>query len=56
MDILAAHLNITNLAEDKFDEHHPDTVVHFRILVWRSNFEKGKSPKKETDEELMLVA
>ena len=39
MDILAVHLDKINLDYDNsFYEDDPDTVIHVRLLAWRSNF------------------
>ena len=37
------------------DKDHPDTIIHVRLLGWRSNFEKCKALKKKK-KELMPVA
>ena len=46
--ILAVDLDKINLDEDNnFDQDHPDTIIHVRLLGWRSNFEKCKALKKK---------
>ena len=45
MDILNIDLNNINL-DNSFDEHHPDTIILIRLLVWHIKFEKWKALKK----------
>ena len=45
--ILAADLDKINLDNDNnFDEDDPDTIIHVRLLDWRSKFKKHKTLKK----------
>ena len=30
-------LNIVNLNDDKFDDGNPETIIHFRLIVWCIN-------------------
>ena len=46
-NIFAADLDKINLDNDnKFDEDDSDTIIHARLLAWRSIFEKRKKLKK----------
>ena len=56
MIILGTDLNNINLDDSNYDEVDPETVIHIKLLVWRSKFEKGKALEKELNEELMLIA
>ena len=44
--ILAVDLDKINLDNDDFDEDDCDTIIHVRLLVWHSKFEKSKALKK----------
>ena len=45
--ILAADLDKINLDNDNnFDEDDPDTIIHVRLLDWRSKFKKHKTLRK----------
>ena len=50
MDILNIDLNCINL-----DEDDSGTIIHVRLLAWRTKFEKLKTLLKELNEELMSV-
>ena len=50
MDILNVDLNCINL-----DEDGSGTIIHVRLLAWRTKFEKLKTLLKELSEELMSV-
>ena len=42
--ILAADLDKIKLGnDDNFYENDPDTIIHFRLLAWCSNFKKRKA-------------
>ena len=44
--ILAADLDEINLCNDNsFDEDDSDTIIHIRLLAWRSKFKKYKALK-----------
>ena len=55
MSILSVDLNNINLDDINYDEDDPEAIIHVRLLVWHSKFEKRKARKKELNEELMLV-
>ena len=48
-------LNNNNLDDTNYEEDDPDIIIHVRLLVWHTKFEKGKTLKKEFNEELMLA-
>ena len=52
MIILGTDLNNINLDDSNYDEDDPETIIHIKLLVWLSKFEKGKVLEKE----LMLIA
>ena len=45
MGILNTDLNNNN-HDDNFDEDHPDTIIHIKLLAWHIKFEKRKVLKK----------
>ena len=49
-------IDLTDISLDNnFDEDDPDTIILTRLLVWHIKSTKLKEPKKELNEELMLV-
>ena len=48
-------LNSNNLDDTNYEEDDPDIIIHVRLLVWHTKFEKRKALKKELNEELMLA-
>ena len=51
------NIDINNINPDNnFDEDDLDTIILVRLLAQRIEFEKRKALKKETNEEMMLVA
>ena len=55
MGILGVHFDKINLKDDdKFLKHDPDTIIHVRLLSWRSKFEKRKL-FKDVSKELIPV-
>ena len=55
MGIASIDLNNINLDNTNYDEDDPETVIHIGVLAQDIKFEKGKSLKKELNEELMLT-
>ena len=41
--------------DNNFDEDDADTIIHVRLLAWRSKFKKRKVFKKKISEELMPI-
>ena len=57
MRILATDLDKIKLDNgNSFYEDDPDTIIHFRLLPWRSNFKKCTALKKKITEQLMPIA
>ena len=55
--ILAADLDKINLDnDDNFNEDDSNTIIHVKLLAWRSKFKKRKALKKKTSKELMPAA
>ena len=55
MGILGVDFDKINLRDDdKFLKHDPDTIIHVRLLSWRSKFEKRKL-FKDVSKELIPV-
>ena len=55
MGILSVHIINNNLDHTNYDEDHPKTIIHVRLLAWYSKLEKCKALKKDLNEELMIV-
>ena len=56
MGILNVDLNNINLDDTNYDEDEPETIIHIRLSAWHIRFEKPKAPKRDINQELMLVA
>ena len=54
MGIPNTDLNNNNL-DDNFDEDHPDTIIHIKLLAWHTKFEKRKVLKKKISKKLMPI-
>ena len=37
---IAINLHNVNLHDDNFDEDNPETVIHFRLMVWGNKYEQ----------------
>ena len=46
MGILSLDLTNIILDDSNYDEDDPETIIHVRLLVWHSKFEKHKALKK----------
>ena len=51
--LLQILINVHN--NNNFYEDDPDTIIHVRLLVWCSKFEKRKTSTKMINEELLTV-
>ena len=52
MSINEIDLNNINFDYTNYD---PETIIHVRLLAWHIKFEKHEAPKKELNEELMVL-
>ena len=49
-------VDIDNYYQNNFQEDHPDTTIHVRLLAWPNQSKKREALQKDTGEESMPVA